>query len=151
MRLPLGKERSRSPGSKPIVTALTIASDSGVGRRRTQVILHLLREAGFIRRTQRGYALKTKHLPSNEAFQALLHTYTDRATSDKTRLAEMMHYAEVPSCRTKVIRAYFDEPAGEPCMRCDNCLAAHPEDRRSCSLGCCRCARIARSFVPDAP
>ncbi len=112
-------------GRRPIVTATTIAADSGVNQRRTQVILHLLREAGMIQRGRRGYALKTKHLPTDEQFQHLLHTYTERATADQHRLAEMMHYAETPTCRTQVIRAYFDDPIGEPCLRCDNCAAAH--------------------------
>ena len=112
-------------GAKPIVTALTVAADAGVGRRRTQVILHLLREAGIIQRTRRGYALKSKHAPAAEALQAMLTTYSDRAASDKNRLSGMMHYAETPSCRAQVIRSYFDEPAGEPCGRCDNCAGAN--------------------------
>ncbi len=107
--------------SSRIVTALTISADSGVGQRRTQVILHLMREAGMIERTRRGYILKSNEPPSAETLESMLKTYTDRAASDKHRLAEMMHYAETPSCRTQVIRAYFDDPAGEPCRRCDNC------------------------------
>ena len=115
----------RSAGEKPIVTALTVAAESGVGRRRTQVILHLLREAGIIHRTRRGYALRRKQPPAAESLEAMLATYSDRARSDKNRLAEMMHYAETPTCRAQVIRAYFDEPAGEPCGRCDNCASAN--------------------------
>ncbi len=114
----------RTPHQRPVVTALTIAADTGVNRRRTQVILHLLREAGLIARTPRGYKLKTTHMPSNEAFEALIRTYTERAGHDQKRLAEMMHYAETPTCRTQVLRAYFDEPAGDPCTRCDNCIRA---------------------------
>ena len=130
---PEAEERSvRRAGAKPIVTALTIAADSGVGTRRTQVILHLLREAGLIERTRRGYALKSKHAPAAEALEKLLTTYSDRAAGDKNRLAEMMHYAETLNCRAQVIRAYFDEPAGQPCQRCDNCAAAdhqtHPAE-----------------------
>ena len=107
--------------SSRIVTALTISADSGVGQRRTQVILHLMREAGMIERTRRGYILKSSEPPSAETLERMLRTYTDRAASDKHRLAEMMHYAETPGCRTQVIQAYFDDPAGEPCLRCDNC------------------------------
>ena len=116
-------EKPLEAGSKPIVTALTIAADSGVGRRRTQVILHLLREAGVVHRTRRGYAIRSKQPPPAETLEGLLSTYAERAASDKNRLAEMMHYAESPSCRTQVIRAYFDEPLGEPCGRCDRCAA----------------------------
>ena len=120
---PTDEKPVRKPSSKPIVTALTIAADAGVGRRRTQVILHLLREAGLIRRTRRGYSLKSAAPPSPEVFEQMIKTYTDRAASDKGRLAEMMHYAETPNCRTQVIRAYFDDPVGDLCLRCDNCAA----------------------------
>ncbi len=111
----------------PDATADLIAAVSDVGCRRTQVILNLLTDAGLIRRGSRGYTLVAKELPSDEALEALLKSYSDRAVHDKERLAEMMHYAETPNCRTQVIRAYFGEDEGQPCMRCDNCAHQHPE------------------------
>ncbi len=53
--------------------------------------------------------------------KSLLKTHEDRATHDKDRLAEMMHHAETVRCRVQGIRAYFSDPEGEPCNRCDNC------------------------------
>lgn len=103
-----------------------IAINADVNKRRTQVILHLLIEAGFIRRDESGYAL-TKEEPTEEALEQILQIYIDRAQRDKDRLADMMHYAETPNCRTQVIRAYFSEPEGEPCLRCDNCAARYPD------------------------
>ena len=114
--------------TRPLVTALTIAEDSGVGRRRTQVILHLLREAGLIRRSRRGYVLQASEIPGDAALEELLKAYVDRGVNDRDRLAEMMHYAESPACRTQMIRAYFSEPEGEPCRRCDNCANALGEE-----------------------
>ena len=119
----------------PDATADLIAAVSDVGCRRTQVILNLLTEAGLIRRGSRGYTLVAKQLPSDEALEALLKSYTDRALHDKERLAEMMHYAETPNCRTQVIRAYFGEDEGQPCMRCDNCAHQHPEEFDRSRLG----------------
>ena len=111
-----------SPGVKqPILSALDIAAKADVGRRRTQVILNLLREAGLVRRTPRGYILSDAEPPTGDKLEALLKTYVDRAARDKDRLAEMMHYAETPICRTQIIRSYFGEPEGDPCNRCDNC------------------------------
>ncbi len=101
-----------------------------VGKRRTQVILHLLHEGGVLKRTRTGYKL-AGDLPTDDTLEALLKTYVDRATRDKERLAEMMHYAETPNCRTQVIRAYFGEPEGEPCGRCDNCARAQQEETQS--------------------
>ena len=92
-----------------------------VGKRRSQVILNLLKEAGLIERTRTGHKLKGDEMPSEQTLEALLQTYVDRAVADKNRLADMMHYAETLNCRTQILRAYFDEPAGEPCKRCDNC------------------------------
>ncbi len=106
---------------KPTLSALDLAAKADVGRRRTQVILNLLREAGVVRRTPRGYILTDAEPPTGETLEALLNTYVDRAARDKDRLAEMMHYAETPICRTQVIRAYFGEPEGDLCHRCDNC------------------------------
>jgi len=104
------------------LAAATAADAAKVGRRRTQVILHLLHEAGLIGRGKRGYTLKSTEPPTEEALEELLKTYVDRAQNDKDRLADMMHYAETPTCRMQVIRAYFGEPEGQPCNHCDNCV-----------------------------
>jgi ATP-dependent DNA helicase RecQ len=104
-----------------------IATTANVSRRRTQVILHLLCEGGIARQEKAGCALTASGLPDDEALETLLKTYVDRATRDKGRLAEMMHYAETPNCRTRVIRAYFGESEGDPCLRCDNCATQYGE------------------------
>ena len=110
-----------APARKPTLSALDLAAKADVGRRRTQVILNLLREAGLVRRTPRGYILSDAEPPTGDKLEALLNTYVDRAARDKDRLAEMMRYAETPICRTQIIRSYFGEPEGDPCKRCDNC------------------------------
>jgi ATP-dependent DNA helicase RecQ len=103
-------------------TSLEIADASQVGRRRTQVILYLLREAGLVRRTKAGWVLRASEMPSDEAIEVLLQSYVERAGHDQERLNEMMHYAQTDTCRTQVMRLYFGEPEGEKCMRCDNCV-----------------------------
>ncbi len=109
-------------GTSPELTSADgIAERAGVGRRKTQVILHLLQESGVIRRGRRGYVLTGTALPDDDALTTLLKGYTDRAQHDKDRLGEMMHYAEAVDCRVQIIRQYFNEEAGERCGRCDNC------------------------------
>ena len=103
------------------VTADVIAERAGVGRRKTQVILHLLQQAGTIRRGPRGYSIRHTTAATAEKVKDLLTAYQERAANDKGRLAEMMHYAETSDCRIQVIRQYFDEETGRPCGRCDNC------------------------------
>lgn len=103
-------------------TALALAEKAQVGRRRTHVILYMLREAGVAKRGKHGWKLRGDATPPIDSeLEELLHGYEDRAARDKERLAEMMHYAETPQCRTQVLRQYFGEEAGEPCGRCDNC------------------------------
>ena len=107
-------------------TPVDVAGSSGVGQRRTQVILHLLAEAGVVQRGPAGYVLAGE-MPGDEQIEALVQRYVERAAGDRDRLDDMMHYAETAGCRTQVIRAYFGEPAGEPCLRCDNCARVHAE------------------------
>ncbi len=137
-------------GAKPIVSALTISAETRVGRRRTQVILHLLREAGLIKRSRRGYILAKS--PNDVALETLLHTYTDRAAHDKDRLGEMMHYAETSHCRTQVIRSYFSDPAGEPCGRCDNCKVASLSPSRAVATDHVKqTSNVAAEVHPEPP
>ena len=98
-----------------------IADFSQIGRRRTQVILYLLREAGVVRRGRSGYMLRRTEAISDPEIDFLLADYADRASRDKERLAEMMHYAQTVTCRTQILRVYFGEDPGAACNRCDNC------------------------------
>ncbi len=107
----------------PTLTNAAVASLADVGQRRTQIILHLFREGGLVRRGRNGYTLKSAEAVGDEALENLLRTYADRGMSDKERLAEMMRYAESTTCRTQLIRDYFGDPEGEPCGHCDNCTA----------------------------
>ena len=121
----LGNEEQR-PGSAALApahppgSAAAIAEKSGVPRRRTQTVLHLLAETGLIRRTRKGFAVKSGG-PSDAELAELLAALAERGRSDKDRLDEMMHYAESAACRKQSMRTYFCEEAGEPCGACDNC------------------------------
>lgn len=101
--------------------SVEIADACHVGRRRTQVILYLLREGGIVRRSKSGWVIKRDEIVSDEEIEALLQTYVERAEKDKERLNDMMHYAQAPTCRVQVMREYFGEEAGKPCGKCDNC------------------------------
>ncbi len=98
-----------------------IAERAELPKRRTQVILHLLRESGFVRRSRRGYTRSSKEIDAAELVKAHA-TFEEMSRQDKQRLNEMMHYAESGKCRKQLLRAYFGEDEGEPCGKCDNCL-----------------------------
>ena len=128
----IGSQEPDAPTPAPSVpevirqTLEQISARADVNKRRTQVILHLLLEAGLVSQSKSVYTLEGER-PDDDALARLLQTYVNRAQRDKDRLADMMHYAESPNCRTQIIRAYFSEPAGEPCLRCDNCAAQYPD------------------------
>jgi ATP-dependent DNA helicase RecQ len=107
--------------SQTPLSLAAIAEFSQTGRRRTQVILYLLREAGAVRRGRSGYMLSRTGVASDAEIDYLLADYKERAGRDKERLAEMMHYAQTVTCRTQILRVYFGEDQGSPCNRCDNC------------------------------
>lgn len=119
----------------PESTVDAISEKAGVSLKKTQVILHLLREAGMVRRGRRGFTLTATKPPTPEVIDDLLKTYADRTESDKNRLSAMMHYAQSTECRVRTIREYFDEDLGEPCGRCDNCASGAaqqtPEDEHA--------------------
>ena len=118
-----GNEASAEPAAvkHEFMSADAIAERCGVGRRKTQVILHLLDHAGMIRRGRRGYVLRRTEPPAAAKLMEILEVYTDRAQHDRDRLGEMMHYAETVECRVQVIRRYFGYQPGERCGQCDNC------------------------------
>lgn len=117
-------ERKPVAAKGTVVSEAEISERSGVGKKKTEVILHLLREARIIARSRRGYVLKHTDILSDEVLGVLLTAYVERAQHDHTRLDEMMHYAETVDCRVQVIRRYFGDPAGGRCGRCDNCEQA---------------------------
>jgi ATP-dependent DNA helicase RecQ len=114
----------QTPKPKVPATPREISAHSGVGLRRTQVILNLLLESRLIRKTRHGFRTLSPELPTPETLENVLAGYHARAQSDQDRLADIMHYAESPRCRMQIIRAYFGEPEGDRCTRCDNCQSS---------------------------
>ncbi len=108
-------------------TAIEVAEIAQLPRRRSQVILHLLREGGIVRREMRGYRSQGRREVTDQELERMVGIYVEREHNDLERLEEMMRYAESAQCRKRLIRAYFGEAEGEPCGMCDNCLASQAE------------------------
>jgi len=104
------------------VSATELPERAGIGKRRAQVILYLLREMKVVRRVRNGYVLRQAEPITDAHVETLRAAYVERATADKSRLDEMMQYAETVHCRRQVLRRYFNEDEGEPCGNCDNCV-----------------------------
>ena len=103
------------------LTLAELAEKAGVGRRHSQVILYLLREAKLAVRKPAGFVRRGAEVSDSE-IEAMLSGYAERADNDKSRLDEMMHYAETATCRKQILREYFAEDTGEACGKCDNCV-----------------------------
>ena len=97
-----------------------VAERAHVGLRRTQTILHLLGEGGYVKCSGRSFARERGELTDDE-YTAMQSKFQEQGASDRWRLDEMMHYAESATCRKQLLRAYFGEERGEPCGQCDNC------------------------------
>ncbi len=99
-----------------------IAQAAEVGKRHAQVILYLLRDAKLVKRKRAGFLRKEGVAIADGQIEAMLRGYMEREEHDKSRLDEMMHYAQTATCRRQILREYFGEEVGEPCGQCDNCV-----------------------------
>lgn len=140
------------------VAAADLPDRAGVGKRRAQVILYLLRSLRLVRRVRGGYVLRYDEPITDAHVATLLATYTERSGEDRSRLDEMMQYAETVECRRHVLRRYFHEDVGEPCGTCDNCIN-HTQETRACadlhvqdeSNGVTRIETLSGTIVTTAP
>ena len=104
------------------VSAAALPERAAIGKRRAEVILYLLREMKVVRRLRSGYVLRHAEPITDAHVEMLLAGYIERSGADRSRLDEMMQYAETVHCRMQVIRRYFNEHEGELCGNCDNCV-----------------------------
>jgi ATP-dependent DNA helicase RecQ len=104
-----------------------IAARTGLGVKKTQVLLQKAQEAGAVREADEGYlgadALSAAHV------RAIEQSYVVRRAEDRRRLEAMVRYAQSTLCRPRLLAAYFGDPLPPPCGRCDSCArvgAARP-------------------------
>jgi hypothetical protein len=53
--------------------------------------------------------------------------FESRRISDRRRLAELLKYMNLQSCRVQMMRTYFGEDPGEKCGLCDSCAGLDSE------------------------
>ena len=115
-------------------SARQLAEETEVGQRHTQVTLQMLREAKLVKRKRAGYVRRSSVAISPEEVLQLIHTSEERASRDRGRLDEMMHYAESVTCRRQILREYFGEEVGKPCGSCDNCVNQTSSVKREAAM-----------------
>jgi ATP-dependent DNA helicase RecQ len=101
-------------------TLARLGEAAGLGTRRAQVVLSLLRNMGLADRRGGGFR-KTRDFESAEEWDQFLGTYERRNDLDRERLRAIIRYAQTALCRMRYMRTYFGEDPGRACGHCDNC------------------------------
>ncbi len=105
---------------------IELSTEAHIGRRHAQVILQSLAAEKLAKCKRSGYVRRGPDHVEDSLFEQLAQRFEERAEQDAKRLADMIHYGEAVTCRKQLLRAYFNEPVGERCGMCDNCVN-HPE------------------------
>jgi len=103
-----------------------LADKSGVPRRKTRIVLVLLKRHGLVREYRGGSweRLSTERLTSVD-LSADLTDYEARRLQDRAKLRAMVQYCQTAQCRTRFILEYFGEEVESDweCGNCDACDA----------------------------
>ena len=98
-----------------VSTARMLQAGMPVSKRKAQVVLNLLKQAGLL-----GNPVEQKTL------EELARSYRERSDNDRDKLERVRFYAHTALCRWKVMLEYFGETTDwERCGICDNCSHAH--------------------------
>lgn len=104
----------------PGTTARELSAQTGLGERRTKVIVAHLEKLGIAQR-------RVRRVQAHRAFESLdeletfMREYEQRYSAERRRLDAMMQYAQTTLCRMRYLRNYLGDETEDDCGRCDNC------------------------------
>jgi ATP-dependent DNA helicase RecQ len=99
-----------------------LAEKSGVARRKTRIVLVLLKRHGLVREYRGGSWERLKSQLTSVDLSADLTDYEVRRLQDRAKLRAMINYCQSARCRTRFILEYFGEE-GDAEWHCGNCDA----------------------------
>jgi ATP-dependent DNA helicase RecQ len=99
-----------------------LADKSGVPRRKTRIVLVLLKRHGLVREYRGGSWERLQNQLTSVDLSADLTDYEVRRLQDRAKLRAMINYCQSAQCRTRFILDYFGEDV-EPEWQCGNCDA----------------------------
>jgi ATP-dependent DNA helicase RecQ len=109
-----------------------LAQQSGVARRKTKIVLVLLKRHGLVRE-YRGSEFErvSEQRMTDVDLSADLTDYEQRRLQDRAKLRAMVAYCQSAQCRSRFILQYFGEPNDETweCGVCDMCTQPVPTRR----------------------
>jgi ATP-dependent DNA helicase RecQ len=95
----------------------------GVARKKTRVVLALLKDAGLVRERRGSRFAPGGRAADDEALDRLARTYRERGERDREKLERMEEYARTAYCRWVALHDWFgEEMPVERCGSCDNCV-----------------------------
>jgi ATP-dependent DNA helicase RecQ len=102
-----------------------IAAAADVARRKTRIVLTLLKRQGAVREYRGGLWQRLEPDVTRVDLQGHLADYEQRRGADQDKLQSMIGYCQTAQCRTRLLRAYFDDDPGADfrCGHCDNDVA----------------------------
>jgi ATP-dependent DNA helicase RecQ len=109
-----------------------LAEKSGVPRRKTRIVLVLLKRHGLVREYRGGSWERLQNQLTSVDLSADLTDYEVRRLQDRAKLRAMINYCQSAQCRTRFILDYFGEDvdADWQCGNCDACDGGLVIDRR---------------------
>jgi ATP-dependent DNA helicase RecQ len=111
----------KEPADKP-VTLDVLSEQSGVARRKTKIVLMLLKRHGLVREHRGGRWERLVDSLTNVDLSADLVDYEERRAKDQEKLRTMVRFCHTAECRTRFILEHFGEDT-DPDWECGNCDA----------------------------
>jgi ATP-dependent DNA helicase RecQ len=129
-----------------------IAEMADVPRRKTRIVLTLLKRHAMVREHRGGVWERTAPDVTAADLSRELTDYEERRKRDRYKLEEMVRYCRTARCRTRMILEYFGEERAEDfrCGHCDN-DAARPERSAGADAPARRGARVDRIVAEPPP
>jgi ATP-dependent DNA helicase RecQ len=107
-------------GEKALIDDLS--GQSGVARRKTRIVLVLLKRHGLVREYRGGSWERLQNRLTSVDLSADLTDYEQRRLQDRAKLRAMINYCQSAQCRTRFILDYFGENV-DPAWKCGDCDA----------------------------
>jgi ATP-dependent DNA helicase RecQ len=100
-----------------------LVSKSGVARRKTRIVLVLLKRHGLVREYRGGSWERLRDRLTSVDLSGDLTDYEERRLQDRAKLRAMIAYCQSAQCRTRYILDYFGEDVDVAwqCGVCDVC------------------------------
>ena len=116
-----------------------------LSRKRLEMMLKVLDVDGAVRRVSGGW----EATGAGWAYDADRYA---RVAAERSREQQaMLGYAAASSCRMEYLRRELDDPAAEPCGRCDNCTGRHWPQEVSQAAAAAAGDRLLRPGVEITP